>query len=114
MLIHHAGVSARGLLAILFFWVPKMSINLFCTNVLNTPRSPGHSGKVAGTSQVPPFEVGKELFDPCPFAWKTRQSPDPKVNIVLFFLAILFLCNYTQEWCDVHSTALNESRAPGV
>ena len=49
-----------------------MHTNFFCTNFLNTPRGPGHPGKIPGTSQIPLFETqgrqtfegGHELFDP--------------------------------------------------
>ena len=47
-----------------------MRTNSFGTNFLNTPRGPGHPGKIPGTSQIPPFETqgrqtvegGRELF----------------------------------------------------
>ena len=73
-------------------------MNYFCTTFLNTPRGPGHPGKIPGTSQVPPFQTqgrqtfkgGRKLFDHHPFPWKTPTPPGslrpPKVNLVPFFL----------------------------
>ena len=75
-----------------------MRTNFFCTNFLNTPRGPGHPGKIPGTSQLPSletqgkqtFEGGHELFDPHPFAWKAPAPPGglrpKKLIFVLFFL----------------------------
>ena len=75
----------------------KMRTNFFCTNFFNSPRGPGHPGKIPGTSQVPPFQTqgrqtfkwGHELFDHHPFAWKTptqrrkqRTRPPPKENLL--------------------------------
>ena len=50
-----------------------------CASFLNTPRDPGHPGRIPGTSQIPLFETqgrqsfegGHELFGHHPFAWKT-------------------------------------------
>ena len=70
-----------------------MNTKFFETKFWNTPRGPGHPGKILGTSQAPPFETqgrqtfqgGHELFDHHPIPWKkphpTRRSPDPKVNL---------------------------------
>ena len=70
-----------------------MRANFFCTNFLNTPRGPGHPGKIPGTSQIPLFETqGRRtfegehgLFDPHPFTWKTPTPPGglrtQKVNL---------------------------------
>ena len=75
-----------------------MRMNFSCRNFLNTPRAPGHPGKIPGTSQIPLFETqGRrtfegehELFGHHPFAWKT---PTPsgglrtqKVNPCALFL----------------------------
>ena len=76
-----------------------MRTNFFCTNFLNTPRAPGHPGKIPGTSQIPLFETqGRqtfqgehELFSHHPFAWKTPTPPGglqtQKVNLCDFFKA---------------------------
>ena len=60
-----------------------MHTNFFCTNFLNTPRGPGHPGKIPGTSQIPLFETpgrqtfegGHEVFGRRPFEWKTPTPP---------------------------------------
>ena len=77
-----------------------MRTNFFGTNVLNSPRGPGHPGKIPGDiQQIPLFETqgrqtfggGHELFDPHPFAWKNPTQPGglraQKVSLVLVFLA---------------------------
>ena len=76
-----------------------MRANLFCTNFLNTPRGPGHPGKIPGTSQIPlletqgrqTFEGGHELFGHHPFTWKTTTLPGglrtEKVHLCALFLA---------------------------
>ena len=61
----------------------KMRTNFFCTKFLNTPRGPGHPGKIPGTSRIPLFETqgrqtfegGHEVFGHHPFAWKTPTPP---------------------------------------
>ena len=78
--------------------------NFFCTNFLNSPRGPGHPGKIPGTSQIPPFESqgrqtfegGHELFGHHPFVRKTPTPPGglrtqiqgPKFEHKLFFLLL--------------------------
>ena len=74
-----------------------MRTNFSCTNFLNTPRGPGHPGKIPGTSQIPLFETqGRqtfegehELFGHHPFAWKTPTPPGglrtQKVNLCALF-----------------------------
>ena len=43
---------------------PKVHTNFFCTKFLNTPRGPGHPGKILGTSQTPLFETpGRQTFE---------------------------------------------------
>ena len=81
----------------------KMRTNFFCTNFLNTPRGPGHPGKIPRTSQTPLFETqgrptfegGHELFDPHPFAWKTPTPPGglrtQKVNLSALFSHLRFM-----------------------
>ena len=78
-------------------WGTKNEHELFCTDFLNTPRGPGHPGKIPGISQVPSletqgkqtFEGGRELFGPHPFAWKTPIPPSSlraqKVNLCALF-----------------------------
>ena len=59
-----------------------MRTNFFCTKFLNTPRDPGHPGKIPGTSQIPLFETqgrqtfegGQEVLGHHPFAWKTPTA----------------------------------------
>ena len=80
-----------------------MRTNFFCTNFLNTPRGPGHHGKIPGTSQISLFETqGRqifegehELFGHHPFAWKTPTPPGglrtQKVNRCVFFLPDLLM-----------------------
>ena len=42
----------------------KMRTNFFCTSFLNTPRGPGHPGKIPGTSQIRLFETqGTQTFE---------------------------------------------------
>ena len=67
----------------------------FC--VLNTPRGPGHPGKIPGTSRIPLFETqgrqsfegGHEVFGHHPFAWKTPTPPGglrtQKLNLCALF-----------------------------
>ena len=74
-----------------------MRTDFFCTNFLNTPRSPGHPGKIPGKSQIPLFETrgrqtfegGQELFGHHPFAGKTSTPPGglrtQKVNLCALF-----------------------------
>ena len=74
-----------------------MHTNFLCTNFLNTPRGPGHPGKIPGTSRIPLFETqgrqtferGHELFGRHPFAWKTPTPPSglrtQKVNLCALF-----------------------------
>ena len=72
----------------------KMRTNFVCANFLNTPRGPGHPGKIPGTFQIPLFETqGRQTFEGehHPFAWKIPTPPNglrtPKTSIfVLFFL----------------------------
>ena len=78
-----------------------MRTNFFCTNFLNTPRGPGHPGKIPGTSQIPLFETqGRqtferehELFGHRPFAWKTPTLPGglqtQKVNLCALFSCLI-------------------------
>ena len=68
----------------------KMRTKFFCTKFLNTPRGPGHPGKIPGTSQIPLFETqgrqtfegGHEVFGHHPLRVEDRhptgRSPDPK------------------------------------
>ena len=78
----------------------KMRTKFFCTNFLNTPRSPGHPGKNPGTSQIPLLETPKEdklSRADTKFSATTPSSgrPSPhravsgpkKFIFVLFFLA---------------------------
>ena len=52
-----------------------MSTNIFCANLLSTPRGPGHPGRIPGTSQL-----------------HALQSPDPKADLcALFFFLEDFL-----------------------
>ena len=79
----------------------KMCTNFFCTNFSNTPRGPGHPGKIPGTFQIPLFETqgrqtfegGHELFGHHPFAWKTPTPPGglrtPKVNLCALFSCLI-------------------------
>ena len=61
----------------------KIRTKFFCTNFLNTPKGPGHPGKIPGTSQIPlfktqgrqTFEGGHEVFGHHPFEGKTRTPP---------------------------------------
>ena len=74
-----------------------MRTNFFCAKFLNTPRGPGHPGKIPGTSRIPLFETqgrqtfegGHELFGHHPFAWKTPAPPGglqtQKVNLYALF-----------------------------
>ena len=78
-----------------------MRTNFFCTNFLNTPKGPGHPGKISGTSQIPLFETqgrqtfegGHELFGHRPFAWKTPTPPGglrtQKVNLCVLFPCLM-------------------------
>ena len=75
--------------------------NFFGINFLNTPRGPGHPGKIPGTSQIPLFETqGRqtfegehELFGHHPFAWKTPTPPGglrtQKVNLCALFSCLI-------------------------
>ena len=72
----------------------KMNTIFFWTKFSNTPKGPGHPGKIPGTSQVPPYETqgrrtfagGHELFDPHPFAWKTpTRLRTQEVNLCALF-----------------------------
>ena len=77
-----------------------MRTKIFCTNFLNTPRGPGHPGKIPGTSQIPLFETqGRqsfegehEVFDHHPFPWKTPTPPGglrtQKVNLCALFTSV--------------------------
>ena len=77
----------------------KMYTNFLSTNFWNTPRGPGHPGKIPGTSQIPLFETqgrqtfegGHEVFGHHPFAWKTPTPPGglrtQKLNLCALFLA---------------------------
>ena len=79
----------------------KMRTNFCCTNFLNTPRGPGHPGKIPGTSQIPLFETqgrqtfegGHEVFGHHPFAWKTPTPPGSlrtqKVNLCARFSCLI-------------------------
>ena len=75
-----------------------MRTNFLSTNFLNTPKIPGHPGKIPGTSQIPlsetqgrqTFEGEHEFFGHHPFAWKTPTPPGgavsgPKKLIFVFF-----------------------------
>ena len=76
-----------------------MRTNFLCTNFLNTPRGPGHPGKIPGTSQIPLFETqedklsreGTNFLATAPSGG--RPPPDRAVSgpkkliVVLFFLA---------------------------
>ena len=71
----------------------KCARTFFGTNLLKTPRGPGHPGKIRGTSEISLFETqgrqtfegGRELFGHRPSAWKTTTPPGglrtPKVNL---------------------------------
>ena len=79
----------------------KTRTSFFGTNFLNTPRGPGHPGKIPGTSQIPlletqgrrTFEGGRELFGHHPFAWKTPTPPgglrNQKVNLCALFSCLI-------------------------
>ena len=43
-----------------FYREQKMRTNFFGTNFWDTPRGPGHPGKIPGTSQIPPFETQED------------------------------------------------------
>ena len=77
----------------------KMRTKFFCTNFLNTPRGPGHPGKIPGTSQIPLFETqgrqtfegGHEVFGHHPFEWKT-PTPLGGLRTQKVYLRALFSC----------------------
>ena len=77
----------------------KMRTNFFCTNFLNTPRGPGHPGKIPGTSQSPLFETqGRQTFEGVhevfghhPFEWKT-PTPPGGLQTQKVYLCALFSC----------------------
>ena len=67
-LLRRSGVSRKGHLHKVFVRdIPtfgslmlgkdKCTRAFACTNFLNTPRGPGHPGKISGTSQIPLFET---------------------------------------------------------
>ena len=88
-----------------------MRTNFFCTNFLNTPRGPGHPGKIPRTSQIPPsetqgrhtFEGEHELFGHHPFAWKTPPPPGglrtQKLNLCALFSCMSVECEIQ---CEIH------------
>ena len=79
----------------------KMRTKFFCTNFLNTPKGPGHPGKIPGTSRIPLFETqgrqsfegGHEVFGHHPFAWKTPTPPGglrtQKLNLCALFSCLI-------------------------
>ena len=82
-------------------WERKMRTNFLSTNFLSTTRSPGHPGKIPGTSQIPlsetqgrqTFEGEHEVFGHHPFAWKTQTPPGglrtQKVNLCALFSCLM-------------------------
>ena len=105
----------------------------FFTNFLNTPRGPGHPGKIPGTSQVPPFETqgrqtfegGHELFDHHPFAWKTpthalfscliyrRCAPTSCQGIMFFDLSLSQLARPGPRGHQLAASLTNYRRTDG-
>ena len=75
------------------------SNRFFCINFLNTPRGPGHPGKIPGTSQIPLFETqgrqtfegGHEVFGHHPFELKT-PTPPGGLRTHKVYLCALFSC----------------------
>ena len=63
-----------------------MRTNLFCINLLNTPRGPGHPSKISGTSQIPVFETqgrqpsreGTNFSATTPSCGRPQPHLDPK------------------------------------
>ena len=81
----------------------KMRTKFFCTSFLNTPRGPGHPGKIPGTSQIPLFETqgrqtfegGHEVFGHHSFEWKNPTPPGglrtQKVNLCALFSGLIYV-----------------------
>ena len=99
-----------------------MSTNFFCTNFLNTPRGPGHPGKISGTSQIPLFETqgrqsfegGHEVFDHHPFEWKTPSLRTQKVYLCALFSSLILVRLKSWGWGSVPPFQfLNTARSPG-
>ena len=88
----------------------KMRTKFFCTNFLNTPRGPGHPGKIPGTSQIPLFETqgrqtfkgGHEVFGHHPFEWKTPTKP-VGLRTQKVYLCALFSCLNFQARLSISS-----------
>ena len=103
----------------------KMRTNFFCTDFLNTPRGPGHPGKIPGTSQIPlfesqgaqTFEGWHKLFGHHPFAWKT-PTPPGGLGTQMVNLCALFSClklpkknlNWDPEVCLYSQPALQTGK----
>ena len=93
-----------------------MRTKFFCTKFLNTPRGPGHPGKIPGTSQIPLFETQDKpplrVEDPHP----TGRSPDPKsLSLCSFFLpgpCPRPYCPYPDGPCPRSTDATREGTCP--